>query len=110
MPARMRFWLTQAETAVVTRGTGTTMYYCEIVGGPQWKYAADRKGRAMSVKISVSWQFASVGMADRSAQQPADLGESAHQGDGPSVNPIPDQVLPLGSSVVAPGLAVLMPA
>jgi hypothetical protein len=62
----------------------------------------------MSVKITVSWRFTPPGMFDEPA--PPDFGESARRDDAPSVNRAPDQVLPLGSSVVAPGLAVLMPA
>jgi hypothetical protein len=86
------------------------MYY-EIVGGPRRKYASRKgKGRAMSVKITVSWHFMLPGLPNELGSPYVDFGDSALRGDVPFMNLAPDRVLPLGSSVVAPGLAVLMPA
>jgi hypothetical protein len=64
----------------------------------------------MSVNITVSWHFAPTGLPEGLATPYADFGEKVRRDEAPAVIVAPDQVLPLGSSVVAPGLAVLMPA
>ncbi len=64
----------------------------------------------MSVKITVSWRFIPPGLSDESAAPYVDFGEEARRDEAPPMIPAPDQVLPLGSSVVAPGLAVFVPA
>ena len=64
----------------------------------------------MSVKVTVSWRFVPPGLSEESAAVYVDFGEKASRSEGPAVILAPDQVLPLGSSVVAPGLAVLVPA
>jgi hypothetical protein len=64
----------------------------------------------MSVKITVSWRFVPPGLSDEPAVPYNDFGDKARRDEAPSMSPAPDQVLPLGSSVVAPGLAVFMPA
>ena len=64
----------------------------------------------MSVKITVSWHFMPN---DLSGEPPAlglDLAQNPRRRDAPTMDPVPDRVLPLGSSVVAPGLAVFVPA
>ncbi len=63
----------------------------------------------MSVNITVSWHFTPTGLPDELAKPYADFGEKARHDEAPAVIVEPDRVLPLGSSVVAPGLAVLMP-
>jgi hypothetical protein len=64
----------------------------------------------MSVEITVSWRFVPPGLPDELAEPSADLGAKSRPEAVRRMHPAPDQVLPLGSSVVAPGLALFMPA
>jgi hypothetical protein len=64
----------------------------------------------MSVKVTVSWRFMPPGPSEESAAPYVDFEEKTRRDEAPAMILAPDQVLPLGSSVVAPGLAVLMPA
>jgi hypothetical protein len=64
----------------------------------------------MSVKITVSWRFVLPGQYPESGSPHVDVWENTRRNDTPPMSPALDRVLPLGSSVVAPGLALLMPA
>jgi hypothetical protein len=64
----------------------------------------------MSVKVTVSWRFAPPDLPEESAAPNVDFGEKARRDEAPATILAADQVLSLGSSVVAPGLAVLVPA
>jgi hypothetical protein len=64
----------------------------------------------MSIKITVSWRFMPPGQYPESGSSYVDVWENTRRNDTSPMSPVFDRVLPLGSSVVAPGLAVLMPA
>lgn len=63
----------------------------------------------MSVEITVSWRFVTLGSSHDQGSQYVRFAEKARRDETSTIKPAPDRVLPLGSSVVAPGLAVFMP-
>lgn len=64
----------------------------------------------MSVEITVSWRFEQPDMLAEPTWHQAEFGKQVHYDDVPRISPAPDRVLPLGSSFVAPGLALFTPA
>lgn len=63
----------------------------------------------MSVEITVSWRFVPHGSDIELAGSPFDFDPKISEGTGAPEIHKADHVLPLGSSVVAPGFAMLMP-